>query len=141
MESLACPIASPFVIQLVFGIDTAPSSALWDEGPASRDLCFLPTKFLFIGNEGVNAGIASTCWPHFMREIAQGSCRRGSGRDHRQDNVYIFMIPEAEVFPNKPMADFGVDSLTGVGLRNMLATKADAEDLSLISCKVLDSYS
>lgn len=51
------------------------------------------------------------------------------------------MIPEAEVFPNKPMADFGVDSLTGVGLRNMLATKADAEDLSLISCKVLDSYS
>jgi acyl carrier protein len=39
----------------------------------------------------------------------------------------IFMIPEAEVFPNKPMADFGVDSLTAVELRNTLATKADAE--------------
>ena len=39
----------------------------------------------------------------------------------------IFMIPEAEVFPNKPMADFGVDSLTAVELRNALATKASAE--------------
>lgn len=41
--------------------------------------------------------------------------------------VEIFMIPKEEVLDSKPMADFGVDSLVAVELRNMLAVQAGAE--------------
>lgn len=41
--------------------------------------------------------------------------------------VDIFMIPVEEVIESKSMADFGVDSLVAVELRNMLAVQAGAE--------------
>ncbi|KAJ5357821.1 hypothetical protein N7541_004979 [Penicillium brevicompactum] len=41
--------------------------------------------------------------------------------------VEIFLIPIEEVIDSKSMADFGVDSLVAVELRNMLAVQAGAE--------------
>ncbi|CAG8935901.1 unnamed protein product [Penicillium salamii] len=41
--------------------------------------------------------------------------------------VDIFMIPVEEVIESRSMADFGVDSLVAVELRNMLAVQAGAE--------------
>lgn len=41
--------------------------------------------------------------------------------------VDIFMIPAEEVIESKSMADFGVDSLIAVELRNMLTVQAGAE--------------
>jgi NAD(P)-dependent dehydrogenase (short-subunit alcohol dehydrogenase family) len=127
LKSLACAITSPFATQLIFGINTAPSSALWDEGPASRDLRFWPAKFRSTGNGSADAGIADTLADHIARARSLEEAASAVAAEITGKIMDIFMIPEAEVFPNKPMADFGVDSLTAVELRNTLATKADAE--------------
>lgn len=127
MKSLACAITSPFATQLVFGINTAPSSALWDEGPASRDLRFWPAKYRSTGNESADTGMADTLASHIARASSLEEAAAAVAGEITAKIMDIFMIPEAEVFPNKPMADFGVDSLTAVELRNTLATKADAE--------------
>lgn len=127
LKSLACAITSPFATQLVFGINTAPSSALWDDGPASRDLRFWPAKFRSTGDESADAGIADTLAGRITRAKSLEEAADAVAAEITAKIMDIFMIPEAEVFPNKPMADFGVDSLTAVELRNTLATKADAE--------------
>jgi acyl transferase domain-containing protein/NADPH:quinone reductase-like Zn-dependent oxidoreductase len=127
LKSLACAITSPFAKQLIFGINTAPTSALWDEGPASRDLRFWPAKFHSAGDEGTNAGAADTLAGRIAISKTLEEAAVAVGGEITAKIMSIFMIPEAEVFPNKPMAEFGVDSLTAVELRNALATKAGAE--------------
>jgi NAD(P)-dependent dehydrogenase (short-subunit alcohol dehydrogenase family) len=127
LKSLACAITSPFATQLIFGINTSPSSALWDDGPASRDLRFWPAKFRSTGNESADTGMADTLASHIARATSLEDAAVAVAAEITVKIMDIFMIPEAEVFPNKPMADFGVDSLTAVELRNTLATKADAE--------------
>jgi NAD(P)-dependent dehydrogenase (short-subunit alcohol dehydrogenase family)/acyl carrier protein len=127
LKSLACAITSPFATQLIFGINTAPSSALWDEGPASHDLRFWPAKFRSTGNGSADVGIADKLADHIARARSLEEAASAVVAEITSKIMDIFMIPESEVFPNKPMADFGVDSLTAVELRNTLATKADAE--------------
>ncbi|EMD93080.1 hypothetical protein COCC4DRAFT_139661 [Bipolaris maydis ATCC 48331] len=127
LKSLACAITSPFATQLVFGINTAPTSALWDEGPASRDLRFWPAKFRSSGDESANAGLADTLAGRISSATSLEEAAAAVAGEITAKIMDIFMIPEAEVFPHKPMADFGVDSLTAVELRNTLATKAGAE--------------
>ncbi|KAF2800561.1 ketoacyl-synt-domain-containing protein [Melanomma pulvis-pyrius CBS 109.77] len=126
LKSLACAITSPFSTQLVFGINTAPSSALWDEGPAARDLRFWPAKFRNTGEEA-SSGMADTLAGRIACSKTLEEAAAWVGVEITAKIMDIFMIPEDEVFPNKPMADFGVDSLTAVELRNALATKASAE--------------
>ncbi|KAJ4343988.1 hypothetical protein N0V95_006473 [Ascochyta clinopodiicola] len=127
LRSLACAITSPFATQLVFGINTSPSSALWDEGPASRDLRFWPAKYRSTGNDDASLGMADTLAGRIACAKSLEEAAAAVGAEIVAKIVDIFMIPEAEVFPNMPMADFGVDSLTAVELRNTLATKASAE--------------
>ena len=127
LRSLACAITSPFATQLVFGINTSPSSALWDEGPASRDLRFWPTKYRSTGNDDASVGMADTLAGRIAGAKSLEEAAAAVGAEIVAKIMDIFMIPEAEVFPNMPMADFGVDSLTAVELRNTLATKASAE--------------
>lgn len=127
LKSLACAITSPFATQLVFGINTAPSSALWNDGPASRDLRFWPVKFRSTGDEGASTGVADTLAGRIAGAKTLDDAAVAVNAEITAKIMEIFMIPEAEVFPNKPMADFGVDSLTAVELRNTLATKAGAE--------------
>lgn len=127
LKSLQCAITDPFATQLIFGINTAPSSALWDSGPASRDLRFWPTKFRSTGNESANAGMADTLAGRIACAKSLEEAAVAVAAEITAKIMDIFMIPEAEVFLNKPMADFGVDSLTAVELRNALATKASAE--------------
>lgn len=126
LKSLACAITSPFSTQLVFGINTAPSSALWDEGPAARDLRFWPAKFRNTGEEA-SSGMADTLAGRIACSKTLEEAAAWVGVEITAKIMDIFMIPEDEVFPNKPMADFGVDSLTAVELRNALATKASTE--------------
>lgn len=127
LKAIACAITSPFATQLVFGINTAPSSALWDDGPASRDLRFWPAKYRSTGDEDITAGTTDTLAGRIARAKSLEEAAVAVGTEITAKIMDIFMIPEAEVFPNKPVADFGVDSLTAVELRNALATKASAE--------------
>ncbi|KAJ4314705.1 hypothetical protein N0V94_006338 [Neodidymelliopsis sp. IMI 364377] len=127
LKALACAITSPFATQLVFGINTSPNSALWDEGPAARDLRFWPAKYRSTGNDDASAGMANTLAGRIASAKTLEAAAIAVEAEITAKIMDIFMIPEAEVFPNKPMADFGVDSLTAVDLRNTLATKASAE--------------
>ncbi|KAK1916278.1 hypothetical protein P3342_004095 [Pyrenophora teres f. teres] len=127
LKSLASAITAPFAKQLIFGINTAPSSALWDDGPASRDLRFWPAKFRSTGESDANSGAADTLASRIARAKTLEEAAVAVAAEITSKIMDIFMIPEAEVFPNKPMSDFGVDSLTAVELRNALATKAEAE--------------
>ncbi|KAE8852240.1 hypothetical protein HRS9122_02527 [Pyrenophora teres f. teres] len=127
LKSLASAITAPFAKQLIFGINTAPSSALWDDGPASRDLRFWPAKFRSTGESDANSGAADTLASRIARAKTLEEAAVAVAAEITSKIMDIFMIPEAEVFPNKPMSAFGVDSLTAVELRNALATKAEAE--------------
>ncbi|RMZ66367.1 polyketide synthase [Pyrenophora seminiperda CCB06] len=127
LKSLASAITSPRGEQLIVGINTSPNSALWDDGPASRDLRFWPAKFRSSGESAADSGAADTLASRIARAKTLEEAAVAVAAEITAKIMDIFMIPEAEVFPNKPMSDFGVDSLTAVELRNALATKAEAE--------------
>ncbi|GME49746.1 ketoacyl-synt-domain-containing protein [Neofusicoccum parvum] len=127
LKAVEAAVTSPFATQLVFGINTAPG-ALWDsEGPAARDLRFWPAKFR--ESDQAVSGTAKT--DDLAGRIAAASSLDAAAQHVASEITSkimdIFMIPEDEVFANKPMAEFGVDSLTAVELRNSLALKASAE--------------
>jgi len=127
LKALASAIISPYATQLVFGINTAPNSALWEDGPAARDLRFWPTKFRNTGDDVVGTGRADNLAGRIASARTLEEAAGAVALEITAKIMDIFMIPEDEVFQNKPMADFGVDSLTAVELRNALATKASAE--------------
>ncbi|KAF2729917.1 ketoacyl-synt-domain-containing protein [Polyplosphaeria fusca] len=128
LKAVECAITSPYATQLIFGINTSPNSALWDDGPASRDLRFSPAKYRSAGEDAANAGPKSDeLAARISRARTLDDAVAAVAAEITAKIMDIFMIPEEEVFPNKPMADFGVDSLTAVELRNALATKAAAE--------------
>jgi acyl carrier protein len=128
LKAVECAITSPFATQLIFGINTSPNSALWSDGPAARDLRFSPARYRSSGEEDAGGAAASD---ELAAKIARAKtlddAATAVAAEITAKIMDIFMIPEDEVFPNKPMADFGVDSLTAVELRNALATKAAAE--------------
>lgn len=132
LKAVECAVTDPHATQLVFGINTSPASAFWDEGgPAARDLRFWPAKF-----RGADGGDADGASGSAAADNLAGRIARAKTLDEASAAVAveitaklmdIFMMPEDEVAPGKPMAEFGVDSLTAVELRNALALKAAAE--------------
>ncbi|KAL1642568.1 Type I Iterative PKS [Diplodia intermedia] len=131
LKAIECAVTDPYATQLVFGINTSPASAFWDEGgPAARDLRFWPAKFRG-GDDDAGAdgagGQADNLAGRIARAKTVDEAAAAVAVDITAKLMDIFMMPEDEVAPNKPMAEFGVDSLTAVELRNTLALKAAAE--------------
>lgn len=128
LKAVECAITSPYAGQLIFGINTSPNSALWDSGPAARDLRFAPARYHSSGEEAASGAAGSDdLAARISRARTLDDAAAAVASEITVKIMDIFMIPEDEVFPNKPLADFGVDSLTAVELRNALATKAAAE--------------
>lgn len=136
LRALACAITTPYATQLIFGINTSPTSALWhDGGPASRDLRFSPAQYRSSINDAAAAigggGGGGAKSDDLASRIAQAKTLDEAAAavavEITAKIMDIFMVAADEVLPSMSMADLGVDSLTAVELRNALASKAGAE--------------
>lgn len=128
LKALECAITEPFAKQLIVGINTSPTSALWDDGAASRDLRFAPARFRASGaDQADGAGKAADLAGKISCARSLEEAASAVADEITAKIMDIFMLPRDEVLPDKPLQEFGVDSLTAVELRNALATKAAAE--------------
>ncbi|KAK4163340.1 putative polyketide synthase [Cladorrhinum sp. PSN259] len=131
LSAIESAIATPFAGALALGINTGPKAQTDDDAPLSRDARFSGLRFQKKDQESAKKPVAAGG----TNDLA-GMLAAASTAQEAQDVVVkgiskkltdIFMIPEDEVVPSKSLAEFGVDSLVAVELRNMLAMKAGAE--------------
>ncbi|KAK0621803.1 hypothetical protein B0T17DRAFT_493633 [Bombardia bombarda] len=132
LSAIGSAISTPFAGQLALGINTGPTGHS-EDSPLKRDMRFAgleyrettgqgkATKTATTGSDlGAQMGEASTL-DEVVGIVIGGITKK---------LMDIFMIAEDEVVPSKSLAEFGVDSLVAVELRNMLSLKAGA-DLSI----------
>lgn len=129
LAAIGSAIVTPFAGQITLGIDTGPLLHS-EESPLERDRRFSNLKYRETGSS--NAGKATnTGAGDLAASIAESSSFEEAVSvivaGVSKKLVDIFMIAEDEVVPSKSLAEFGVDSLVAVELRNMLALKAGAE--------------
>ncbi|KAK4227024.1 putative polyketide synthase [Podospora fimiseda] len=131
LSAIESAIVTPFSGALALGISTGPKAQL-DDAPLSRDARFSALRYQELNKEG-DAGQRSTA--SGTNDLA-GRLGAASTPEEAIDIVVegitkklmdIFMVPQDEVVPSKSLAEFGVDSLVAVELRNTLAMKAGAE--------------
>ncbi|KAK3352846.1 hypothetical protein B0T25DRAFT_580684 [Lasiosphaeria hispida] len=129
LAAIGSVITTPFAGQVTLGVNTGPSGH-GDELPLGRDMRFSALKYREAG-QGGPAKAARTGGGDLGARIAEASTFDDavavivSGVAKKL--MDIFMIAEDEVVSSKSPADYGVDSLVAVELRNMLALKAGAE--------------
>lgn len=134
LSAIGSAIGTPFAGSMALGINTGPTGQT--EGSAlRRDLRFACLAYTATDADGAEkagkeAG-AGTGAGDLRSRLASASTL-----DEAVDAVVgaiatklvdIFMLAEDEVVPSRSPAEFGVDSLVAVELRNMLALKAGAE--------------
>lgn len=119
--------------QIMVGLNTGPGPH-WDEStgsPLARELRFSALRYR--ASSEANTG-ASRVGGHV--DTLASKLAAASSPDEATDLIVeamtkklvdIFMIPIEEVSASKSMAEFGVDSLVAVELRNMLALQAGSE--------------
>ncbi|KAK3389414.1 hypothetical protein B0H63DRAFT_518643 [Podospora didyma] len=131
LAAIGSAITTPFAGQLALGLNTGPHGQS-DMSPLKRDLRFSGLKYREPGQNGsvqrvaVAAGagdLAAQITQASTLEEATGAIISGI----TSKLMDIFMISDDEAAPSKSLAEFGVDSLVAVELRNMLALKAGAE--------------
>lgn len=134
LAAVGSAIATPFAGQLALGINSGPlGKSRFDEGsPMKRDMRFSWMQHREVMGQagkkvvvnGAGAGDLGTRMSEAssLQEVA-GVVVEGITRKLMD----IFMIAEDDITPSKPLAEFGVDSLVAVEMRNMLALKAGAE--------------
>jgi hypothetical protein len=115
--------------QIMVGINTAPSER--HDTILGGDARFDALRYIKPANIGSNISKPVTQSEGLAGQLScASSLEEASGIVlHALVNKLadIFMIPMEEVVDSKSMADFGVDSLVAVELRNMLAVQAGAE--------------
>jgi len=137
-KAIGSAIATPFAGQLTLGINAGPQG---ESEVLGRDMRFSGLRYRETGQSSANdkstespkpgAGAAATDLASQLsasksREEAVGFVVAGVAKKLQE----IFMMAEDDMDPAKSPAEFGVDSLVAVELRNMLALKAGA-DLSI----------
>jgi hypothetical protein len=129
LAAIGSAINTPFAGQLTLGLNTGPA-AQSDGSPLARDMRFSALKYQETGS-GTPAKAPGSRAGDLAASIADASSLEGAVTvivaDIAKKLMDIFMIPEDEVVPTRSPADFGIDSLVAVELRNMLALKAGAE--------------
>jgi len=131
---LESAILAPYDPQVIIGLNPGPGHH-WDrdgESQLGRDARFLALKYRQgqqqggggkKGGEGGSGSLASKLAEAGSRDEAE----RLVGQAIAEKLADIFMIPIADIDPAKHPAQYGVDSLIAVELRNMLALQAAAE--------------
>lgn len=115
--------------QLLAGLNTT-AGTIWENSPLARDLRFADLP--------VASAIDSTTTTKATRSdhLLAGKLTAASSLDEVESLIIsevakkladIFMLSEGDIVPNKGPADYGVDSLVAVEIRNMLAIQAGAD--------------
>ncbi|KAK7977184.1 hypothetical protein PG988_004674 [Apiospora saccharicola] len=125
------PLGRP---QLLLGLNTGPGPQ-WDprgQSQMARDARYLPLQYNDTRVKGTGttttgeAGVAT-----LAGQLAEASSREDAtrllGEVVAAKLASIFMIPIGEIDLTQPPAQYGIDSLVAVELRNMLALQAGAE--------------
>lgn len=115
--------------QIVFGINTGESER--HDSILGADARFGALRYIKPLNVGSNSTKSASASEVLSNRLScVSSLEEASGiilQALVRKLVDIFMIPAEEVIEFKSMADFGVDSLIAVELRNMLTVQAGAE--------------
>jgi len=129
LGAIGSAIGTPFAGQLTLGLNTGPTGHK-DDSPLGLDMRFCALKYRESGtdvavqaNRNSAGDLAASIADASTIEQAAAAIVAGIAKKLMD----IFMIAEDEVVPSKSPADFGVDSLVAVELRNMLALRAGAE--------------
>ena len=132
LAALDSAVMTPFAGQITLGINTGPTSH-GAESPLARDMRFSGLKYRESGGDGAGkptnkaAGGAGDLGAQIAEAATLDDAVAAIVSGVAKKLMDIFMIAEDEITPAKSPADFGVDSLVAVELRNMLALKAGAE--------------
>ncbi|KAK0741973.1 hypothetical protein B0T21DRAFT_408828 [Apiosordaria backusii] len=132
LAAIGSAITTPLAGAIMLGINTGPAGQT-EDSPLRRDSRFSQLRYQKTEQEGgqitskpgssdLASKLASASTFDDAAEAVVGGITKKL--------VDIFMIPEDDIIPSKSLADFGVDSLVAVELRNMLSMKAGA-DLSI----------
>lgn len=140
LRVLDSTIREPFASQVVLGLNTGPGSHWEAEGESQmgRDARFLPLKYRKGRSTAVNGGAGAGAGSGADGEQASLSARLAGSRSPEEaaglvgDAIAtkladIFIISPDEIDLARPPAQYGVDSLVAVELRNMLVLQAAAE--------------
>jgi acyl carrier protein len=136
LSAVASALNTPYAGALALGISTGPTGHS-EESPLKRDLRFACLGYQqtyhenggsdkTVGGTGSGGDLASQLAASSTLAEASGHVVRALARKLAD----IFMLGgdgEEDVAPSRSLAEFGVDSLVAVELRNMLALKAGAE--------------
>lgn len=132
LRAVEIAVAKPNVPQVVTGISTGPGPQ-WQTVPWLRENRFAAIRYQektqSDSSDGLDGAMAST--KNLRSQIAGAS----SFYDAQQailaaisaKLISMFGLDEAEIDPAKSAADYGVDSLVAVELRNWLSAQADCE--------------
>ncbi|KAI1774978.1 putative FSP1 [Hypoxylon cercidicola] len=133
LGALESAILSPYDAQIILGINSGPGHH-WDpdgESQVGRDARFQALKYHQNqqGGAGQNGGEAGS--GSLGSQLAEVTSREEAvrliGQAIAQKLSEIFMLPIDDIDLAMPPAQYGVDSLVAVELRNMLAIQAAAE--------------
>lgn len=128
LKAVESAISSPPSTQLMLGLNTGPGPH-WEESPMARDSRFASLRYRQSAQTTASVSKAGTS--DLVGQIASAStfdeAVEAVVKGITKKLVDIFMIAEAEVSPSLGLADYGVDSLVAVELRNMLALRAGSE--------------
>ncbi|KAL2128609.1 hypothetical protein VTI74DRAFT_8937 [Chaetomium olivicolor] len=135
LSAIGSAITTPFAGPIALGLNSGPTGHT-DSSALKRDLRFScleyrPPK----GQNGAAAADKTATTPGGSNDLASrlaASATLSTATAHVVEAIVcklmdIFMLHEDDVVDSKSLAEYGVDSLVAVELRNMLALKAGAE--------------
>jgi hypothetical protein len=136
LAAIGSAITTPYAGSLALGLNTGPTKGGGEDSPSplQRDLRFASLAYQQPAQNG-GAKTGSATATNDLASLLAASATRAEASAHVADALArkltdIFMLAEGDVVAAKSLADYGVDSLVAVELRNMLALKAGA-DLSI----------
>lgn len=129
LSAIGSAVNTPYAGPIALGINTGPTGHT-DDSALRRDMRFSCLQYQKTHSDGAektakagSSDLAGRISSASTLDEAVGEVVCGI----TQKLMDIFMMAEDDVVPSKSPADFGVDSLVAVELRNMLALKAGAE--------------
>ncbi|KAK4244100.1 polyketide synthase [Corynascus novoguineensis] len=134
LSAIGSAINTPYAGSLALGISTGPTGH-GEDSPLKRDLRFACLEYQQPACENGGKTATSGALPNDLAARLAASVTREEAAGHVVEGLArkltdIFMLGDGDVVASKSLAEYGVDSLVAVELRNMLALKAGA-DLSI----------
>ena len=132
LAAIGSAISTPFAGQLTLGLNCGPSGQPGPEAPLARDARFGQVKHRAVKSTSPTAA-TGTGSSTDLSSLLSNAQTLEEATNHTLEAITkklqdIFMIADSnEINPDLSPAEFGVDSLVAVELRNMLAMKAGSE--------------